>query len=129
MPAFMEKDSTDKFANINKYTNLLSEPSVNNPTIIVNGIIIGSVVKFVIDSDTKITYWIDRTFLEQSIATIALKYFLEFEISRPILTRVAFDNFDFQRVLEKFGFLKISAENGFANAWQMEIEEFIYKMN
>jgi len=129
MAAFMPKDPTDKFAYINKYTNLLSDPSVNNQTIIVDGIVIGSVAKFVIDGDTEITYWIDRTFWGQGIATNALKCFLEFETARPILGRVAFDNFGSQKVLEKCGFLKIGTDKGFANARQMEIEEFIYKLS
>ena len=129
MAAFMPKDPTDKFAYINKYTNLLRDLSVNNQTIVVDDIIIGSVAKFVIDGDTEITYWIDRTFWGQGIATKALKGFLEFEISRPILARVAFDNFGSQRVLEKCGFIKIGADKGFANARQMEIEEFIYKLS
>jgi len=59
MAAFMPKDPTDKFAYINKYTNLLRDLSVNNQTIVVDDIIIGSVAKFIIDGDTEI-YLLDR---------------------------------------------------------------------
>ena len=52
---------------------------------------------------------------------------------RPILGRVAFDNFGSQKVLEKCGFIKIGSDKGFANARQTDrqtdIEEFIYKLD
>ncbi len=129
LAAFMPKDPTDKTAYINKYTKLLSDPTVNNQTILLDKIIVGSIAKFVMEGDTEITYWIDRKFWGQGIATKALTEFLAFETIRPIFGRVAFDNFGSQKVLEKCGFDKIGSDKGFANARQMEIEEFIYKLN
>jgi ribosomal-protein-alanine N-acetyltransferase len=129
MAAFMPKDPTDRSAYINKYTKLLIDPSVNNQTIIVDGIIVGSIAKFVMEGDAEITYWLDRQFWGQGIATKALNYFLQIETARPIIGRIAFDNFGSQKVLEKCGFKKIGADKGFANARQMEIEEFIYKLS
>ncbi len=128
MAAFMPKDPTDRSAYINKYRNLLSDPTVNNQTIILEGIVVGSIAKFIMEGDAEITYWIDRKFWGQGIATKALSYFLEIETARPIIGRVAFDNFGSQKVLEKSGFIKIGADKGFANSRQMEIEEFIYKL-
>lgn len=84
--------------------------------------------KFVVEGDTEITYWIDRNFWGQGIATRALKEFLAIETTRPIFGRVAFDNFGSQKVLKKCGFIKIGTDKGFANARQTEIEEFIYKL-
>ncbi len=127
--AFMPKDPTDKFAYLNKYTKLLNNPTVNNQTIILDNVIVESIAKFVIEGDTEITYWIDRKFWGQGIATKALKEFLAIETYRPILGRVAFDNFGSQKVLEKCGFVKIGADKGFANARQAEIEEYIYKIS
>jgi RimJ/RimL family protein N-acetyltransferase len=129
LAAFMPKDPTDKSAYINKYTKLLSDPTVNNQTIIVDNIIVGSVAKFVMEGDVEITYWLDRKFWGQGIATKALKKFLDIEKTRPIFGRVAFDNFGSQKVLEKCGFAKIGSDYGFANARQTEIEEFIYKLD
>jgi len=40
LAAFMPKDPTDKLAYINKYTKLLSEPTVNNQTIIVDELLL-----------------------------------------------------------------------------------------
>lgn len=128
LAAFMPKDPTDKAAYISKYTKLLSDPSVNNQTIIIDNIIVGSIAKFVMHDDTEITYWIDRKYWGQGIATKALKEFLAIETTRPIFGRVAFDNLGSQKVLEKCGFVKIGTDKGFANARQKEIEEFIYKL-
>ncbi|MBV6429654.1 MAG: hypothetical protein KIPDCIKN_04219 [Haliscomenobacter sp.] len=128
LAAFMPKDPTDKTAYINKYTKLLNDPTVNNQTIILDKRIVGSIAKFMVEGDTEITYWIDRKFWGQGIATKALKYFLDLETSRPIFGRVAFDNFGSQKVLKKCGFVKIGSDKGFANARQTEIEELIYKL-
>lgn len=128
LAAFMPKDPTDKAAYLTKYTKLLSEPTVNNQTILVDNVIVGSVSKFVMEADAEITYWLDKKFWGQGIATKALKTFLDIETTRPVFGRVAFDNFGSQKVLEKCGFVKIGSGKGFANARQTEIEEFIYKL-
>lgn len=127
LAAFTPKDSTDKAAYLAKYARLLNDPTVNNQTILVNSVIVGSVAKFILEGDTEITYWLDRKFWGKGIATKALKDFLDIETTRPIFGRVAFDNFGSQKVLEKCGFVKIGSDKGFANARQTEIEELIYK--
>lgn len=129
LAAFMPKNHADKAAYITKYTTLLADPGVNNQTITIDDTIVGSIAKFVMEGDAEITYWIDRKFWGQGIATKALKQFLHTETSRPIFGRVAFDNMGSQKVLEKCGFLKIGTDRGFANARQTEIEEFIYKLS
>lgn len=128
MAAFMPKNSTDKEAYLIKYAKLLDDPAVNNQTIILDDVIVGSIAKFVMEGNTEITYWIDRKFWGQGIATKALNEFLALVKRRPIFGRVAFDNFGSQKVLENCGFHKIGSDKGFANARQMEIEEFIYKL-
>lgn len=128
LAAFMPKDPTDKYAYISKFTKLLDDPTVNNQTITLDNIIIGSIAKFIIEGNTEITYWIDRKFWGQGIATKALKEFLIIETIRPIFGRVAFDNFGSQKVLGRCGFNKVGTDKGFANARQKEIEEFIYKL-
>lgn len=128
LAAFMPKDPTDKTAYINKFTKLLNTPTVNNQTILLDNIIVGSIAKFEMEGNSEITYWIDRKFWGQGIATKALNEFLVIEAIRPIFGRVAFDNFGSQKVLEKCGFNKVGTDKGFANARQMEIEEFIYKL-
>jgi RimJ/RimL family protein N-acetyltransferase len=128
LAAFMPENHADKTAYLAKHTKLLNDPAINNQTIIVDDIIVGSIAKFVIEGDAEITYWIDRKFWGRGIATKALKNFLGIETTRPLFGRVAFDNFGSQKVLEKCGFIKTGADKGFANARQAEIEEFIYKL-
>ncbi|PWN72180.1 N-acetyltransferase [Chryseobacterium phosphatilyticum] len=129
LAAFTSKDSFNKEAYLAKYTKLLNDPTVNNQTIVVDGTIAGSIAKFVMEGDTEITYWIDKAFWGQGIATIALKNLLTIETTRPIFGRVAFDNTGSQKVLEKCGFTKIGTDKGFARARQTEIEEFIYRLD
>jgi len=128
LAAFTPKDPTDKTVYLEKYTKLLNDPTVNMQTIFVGEIIAGSVSKFEMEGEAEITYWIDRNFWGQGIATKALNDFLAIETTRPIFGRVAFDNFGSQKVLEKCGFVKIGTDSGFANARQTEIEEYIYKL-
>ena len=128
LAAFTSKDPHDKSAYIEKYTKHLADPTINMRTIKANDEIVGSVAKFVIENEAEITYWIDKKFWGQGIATTALKEFLKIEQIRPIHARVAFDNFGSQKVLEKCDFVKIGKEKGFANARQAEIEAYIYKL-
>lgn len=127
--AFTSKDSQNKEAYLAKYTRLLNDPTVNNQTIIVDDAIVGSIAKFVMEGDAEITYWIDKKFWGQGVATTALEDLLILEKTRPVFGRVAFDNLGSQKVLEKCGFVKIGTDKGFANARQMEIEEFIYRLD
>lgn len=129
MAAFTSKDPNDKTAYIEKYTRFLTDPTINMQTITANGVIAGSIAKFVMENEAGITYWIDRKFWRQGIASSALKEFLTTEKTRPIYGRVAFDNYGSQKVLEKCGFVRIGKDKGFANARQTEIEEYIYKLS
>lgn len=128
LAAFMPRDHADKAAYIAKHTKLLKDPTVNNQTILLDNNIVGSIAKFVMEGKAEITYWIDRRYWGQGIASKALKELLTLETARPIFGRVAFDNFGSQKVLEKCGFVKIGADKGFARARQKEIEEFIYEL-
>lgn len=129
LAAFTAKDPNDKTAYIEKYTPFLTDPTINMRTIKVKDIIVGSIAKFIMENKAEITYWIDRDFWGQGIATTALKNFLKIEQSRPIYGRTAFDNYGSQKVLEKCGFVRIGQDKGFANARQAEIEEYIYKLS
>lgn len=128
LAAFTPTDQTDLGAYVEKFTRFLQDPSIHMRTILVEDTVVGSIAKFEIEGEAEITYWLDRSFWGNSIATTALEKFLRLENARPIIGRVAFDNIGSQRVLEKCGFVKIGTDQGFANARQMEIEEFIYKL-
>lgn len=128
LAAFMPKDPTDKSAYLRKFSKLIRDPTVNNQTITLGTVIVGSIARFVMEGNSEITYWIDRKCWGKGIATEALREFLTIEPIRPLFGRVAFDNLGSQKVLEKCGFIKVGTDRGFANARQMEIEEFIYKL-
>lgn len=126
LAAFTAKDPSDKNAYIEKYTKFLTDPTINMQTIRINDRIVGSIAKFIMFGEAGITYWIDREFWGQGIATAVLREFLQMETTRPLEGRVAFDNYGSQRVLEKCGFVRTGTDKGFANARQAEIEEYIY---
>jgi len=128
LAAFTSKDPSDKTAYMEKYTKLLIDPTVNMRTIKVNDVIVGSIAKYVMENEAEITYWIDKPYWGQGVASTALTQFLALENTRPIFGRVAFDNIGSQRVLEKCGFVKIGTDRGFASARGAEIDEYIYKL-
>ncbi|MBC7947765.1 MAG: GNAT family N-acetyltransferase [Chitinophagaceae bacterium] len=128
LAAFTAKDPNDKTAYIEKYAKHLADPTINMRTIKINDEIVGSLAKFIRENDAEITYWIDRKFWGQGVASTALNDFLRIEQTRPIYARVAFDNYGSQKILEKCGFVRIGKDKGFANARQAEIEEYIYKL-
>lgn len=129
MAAFTPKDPADKQAYISKYTRLLSDPTINNQTILLDGVIAGSIAKFIMEGEAEITYWIDKQYWGRGVATAALTQFLKLETSRPLHARAVFDNRGSQRVLEKCGFVKIGEDKGFANARQGETKEYIYRLS
>ena len=129
MAAFTPKDPADKEAYISKYTRLLNDPTINNQTILLDGVVAGSIAKFILEGEAEITYWIDKSYWGRGVATAALTKFLKLEATRPLHARVAFDNIGSQRVLEKCGFVKTGEDKGFANARQADTKEFIYRLS
>lgn len=129
LAAFMAKDHADRDAYMKKWGRLLQDETISIRTILVDGMIAGSVSKYVMEGDAEITYWIDKAYWGRGVASTALKEFLAIEKTRPIFGRVAFDNTGSQRVLEKCGFIKVGADRGFAHARGCEIEEYIYKLD
>ena len=128
LAAFTAKDPNDKAAYIEKYSKHLADPTIHMRTIKVNDVIAGSIAKFIMGNEAGITYWIDKKFWGQGVASTALKNFLKIEQARPIYGHVAFDHYGSQKVLEKCGFVRVGKDKGFANARQAEIEEYIYKL-
>lgn len=128
LAAFTSKDPTDKAAYLEKYNKCIQDPTINMCTILVDDVIVGSIAKFEIEGQAEVTYWIDKKYWGQGIATQALKALLANEKARPVRGRVAFDNPRSQKVLENCGFVRVGSDSGFANARHAEIEEFIYML-
>jgi len=128
MAAFTPEDPHNEEAYITKWARLLDDDTINMQTILRDQKVLGCVVKYVMHGEAEITYAISKELWGQGITTKALKLFLEEEKTRPIFGRVAFDNIGSQKVLERAGFMKIGEEKNFANARDVEIIEFIYKL-
>lgn len=129
MAAFTSKDPYDKKSYIEKWTKLLKVESVHMQSILLDDVVVGCVVKFVMEGDADITYALRKAHWGKGITTEAVKLFLEIEETRPLFGRVANDNYGSQRILEKSGFKKIGTNTEFANARDTEIEEFIFRLD
>lgn len=129
LAAFTAKNPNDKAAYLEKYSKHLADPTIHMRTIKLDGVIVGSIAKFMIQNEAGLTYWIDKEYWGRGIASAALHEFLKIEPARPIHASTAFDNYGSQRVLEKAGFVRVGTDKGFANARQAEIEEYLYKLS
>jgi RimJ/RimL family protein N-acetyltransferase len=129
MAAFTSKDPTDRAAFDAHWEKITADETVFNRTILVDGLVIGSVAKYEMMGESEVTYWINRQYWGQGITTRALKAFLKEMTTRPLFGRAAADNYGSIRVLEKCGFQKIGVDQGFANARGEEIEEVIMRLD
>jgi RimJ/RimL family protein N-acetyltransferase len=129
MAAFTAKDPNDRAAFEAHMRRVLADPDVVHRSVTRDGELVGTVGSFVIEGETEVTYWIDRAFWGQGIATIALRLMLELRPTRPIFARAASDNAASLRVLEKVGFTRIGTDVGYANARGTEIQETILRLD
>lgn len=124
--AFTAPDPYDREAYLLKWTSVLQREGVHMQSVWVDGVLIGSIIKFEMEGAAELAYGFDRAYWGKGLATEAVSHFLKLEVQRPMHARIAFDNTRSARVLEKCGFVKTHTEQGFANARNAEIEEFVY---
>lgn len=129
MAAFVSRDPDDRAAFDAHMARVRSAPGTVNRVIIRDGLLVGSIAGFVIDGDTEITYWIDRSVWGQGVASTALTLFLQELRTRPLHARVAGDNAGSLRVLRKAGFRVTGTEVSYANARGTEIEEIVLRLD
>jgi RimJ/RimL family protein N-acetyltransferase len=129
MAAFTAKDPDDRTAFEIHMAKVRTSPEGTTRAITADGRLVGSIASFVIDGDTEITYWIDRSRWGQGIASRALALFLDTVPVRPLFARAASDNVGSLRVLQKAGFAIIGTETSYANARGTEIEETILRLD
>src|SRR6266498_3264077 len=126
MAAFTAKDPTNREDFTAHWNRIMADEAVVLKTIVFDGQVVGSVSSYEDGGRPEVTYWIGEAYWGQGIATRALSEFLAHGNStRPIYARVANDNVDSRRALEKCGFKIIGASKGFANARGEEIEELL----
>jgi RimJ/RimL family protein N-acetyltransferase len=128
MAAFTAEDPSDRSAFDAHLAKVMSSAESRNRAILRDSRLVGTIASYVADGATEVTYWIDRNFWGQGIATRALGLLLE-EISvRPIRARAASDNAGSLRVLQKAGFHPIGTEMSFAPGRAADIEETILEL-
>ncbi len=129
MAAFTAENPDDRSAFDAHMAKVRTLPEATTRAVTVDGRLAGSIASFVVDGDTEITYWIDRSFWGQGIAGRALALLLESVRVRPLFARAASDNVRSLRVLQRAGFVIIGTAIGFANARNKEIEETILRLD
>ncbi len=128
MAAFTSPDPSDRAAYNAKWTRILHDQTVMFRTVLVDGLVAGSVLSWQHEGTYEVSYWLGRTWWGQGLATRALAEFLTQQTHRPLQARVAADNAASLRVLQKCGFVIIGKDRGFANARGCEIEEYVLEL-
>ena len=128
MAAFTAADPDDRAAFDAHWRKVLARTDVTNRAVLADGRFVGTVASFVVEGDTEVTYWVDRSVWGQGVASRALGLLLELVPVRPVFGRAASDNAGSIRVLEKAGFEVVGTDRGFANGRQEEIEETILRL-
>ena len=128
MAAFTPKNPDDRIAFDAHMARVRNSPDITIRAVTRDGQLVGSISSFVVESDTEITYWIDRVAWGRGIASRALELFLDLIPVRPLHARAASDNIGSLRVLQKSGFKVIGTETSFADGRNAEIEETILRM-
>ena len=62
LAGFTPKDPTDRLVYFEKWTKLISNPTINMRTVEINDLVIGSVIKFEMEDEAEFSYWIDRKY-------------------------------------------------------------------
>jgi RimJ/RimL family protein N-acetyltransferase len=128
MAAFTVKDPDDRQAFDAHMAKVRASPDVTLRGVTRDGRLVGSIASFVVDGDTEITYWIDRSVWGQGIASRALAAFLDMVPIRPLHARAASDNIGSLKVLQRAGFRIIGTEISYANARRTEVEETLLRL-
>ena len=129
MAAFTAKDPDDRHAFDAHMARVRTSPDTTLYGVTRDGRLVGSIGCFVIDGDTEITYWIDRSVWGQGVASRALAAFLDMIPIRPLHARAASDNIASLKVLQRAGFRIVGTDVGYANARRTEIEETLLRLD
>jgi RimJ/RimL family protein N-acetyltransferase len=128
MAAFTRKDPNDREAFDRHMAKVRTSPDVTMRAVTRDGQLVGSIASFVVEGDTEVTYWIDRSVWGHGIASRALALLVDLVPVRPLYARAASDNVGSLRVLRKAGFTTIGTEVSYANARHAEIEETVLRL-
>jgi RimJ/RimL family protein N-acetyltransferase len=128
MAAFTPEDPSDRSAFDAHMAKIMCSSENRLWAIIRDSRLVGTIGSYLSEGATEVTYWIDRSYWGQGIATRALALLLEEIPVRPIRARAASDNAGSLRVLQKAGFHPIGTEVAFAAGRAAEIEETVLEL-
>jgi RimJ/RimL family protein N-acetyltransferase len=129
MAAFTAKDPNDRSAFEAHMAQIVALPDAVLLAITSDDQVVGTIGSFVSQGATEVTYWIDRSWWGQGIATRALALLLDTVAVRPLQARAASDNAGSLRVLHKNGFRVLGTEISFAPGRGATIEETILQLD
>lgn len=129
MAAFTARDPTDRDAFMAHWARIRADESITIQTILADGQVAGSIMRFDETGEPEVGYWLGREFWGNGIATRALAAFLRQVTTRPLFARVVKDNAASLRVLEKCGFTIVGEDSGYANARGAVTEEYILRLD
>jgi len=129
MAAFTTEDPDDRTAFDSHMARVLGSSDITHRAITYNDRLVGTIASFVSEGATEVTYWIDRSYWGQGIASRALALLLDQVSVRPIRARVASDNIGSLLVLQKTGFRSVGTETSYAPARGAEIEETLLELS
>jgi RimJ/RimL family protein N-acetyltransferase len=129
MAAFTAKDPDDRETFDSRMAKSRTAADGTMRAVIRDGRLVGSIASFVVEDETEITYWIDRSVWGQGIASQAVALFLDTVRVRPIYARAASDNVGSLKVLQGAGFRVIGTATSYANARSSDIEETILRLD
>ena len=129
MAAFTAADPDDRDAFDRHMSGLRASPDITLRAVTHRGRLVGSISSFVLEGDTEVTYWIDRSAWGRGVASAALALLLDLVPVRPLHARAASDNVGSLKVLRKAGFRVVGTEISHANARNTEIEETVLRLD
>lgn len=125
MAAFTSEDPYDWDRFMTHWNKILTNKEIMKQTIIYEDHVVGHISSFEQFGEREVSYWIDKEYWGNGIATNALHEFLKHVTIRPLYARAAKDNAGSLKVLEKCGFKIIGEDSGFSNARGVDVEEYI----
>lgn len=125
MVAFANKNSVNREFFDLKWKKILEDDSIVKKSILWNQKLAGYIVFFERLGRHEVGYWLGREFWGKGIATKSLLQFINQNTTRPMYGCVVTDNIASVNVLAKCGFHIIDTEKAFANARDMEVDEYI----
>jgi RimJ/RimL family protein N-acetyltransferase len=130
MAAFTAEDPSDRAAFEAHMRRLRTSPDIRLRAVVSDGTLVGTIGSFVVEGDTEVTYWLDRSAWGKGIASRALVQFLdELVPERPLYARAVSDNAGSLRVLTKAGFRIIGEEVAYANGRGADVTEKVLRLD